>query len=1354
MASDLRIWLLGSFRAEVDALPVPAEAWRRSTAKALIKLLALAPGHRLHREQLTEALWPDADADAGAASLRKAIHFARHAIGTDHIRLRDEVVSLEALRLWVDVEAFEAAAQSGNAERALDLYGGDLLLEDRFEPWSEARREQLRARLAELLLDWAAELDRRGDSRAATLALERLVDVDPLNEEAYCGLVRLNALAGHRHVALRWFRRLEDRLREELGVEPSQQARQLHDDVAAGRLHRPAVPDTQDAHLGGEERKLVTVLSADIGSNARGDTSDPERARRAREAGYAVARRVLQAWGGVSDSPAGGSVMAVFGVPAAREDDVSRALRAGLEILEESGFAVRVGVDTGEVIAAAGQGADLRGIAGEVLDVASRLREVARPGTLLATERTRRAARDDFRFGEPVRLDLPGTTAAVTARRLLVAVDDARAKPRRPPLLVGRDAELSTLRSLVDEVVDTGRPRLLSVVGVAGVGKSRLVQETVDAAVERHPEMRVLRGRCLSAGEGVTYWALGEILREACGISLGEPAAMAQKKLRQGLRRVLRGHVDDDEVDRTIFALAATAGVSLPGNPLQRLQPQAVAEEITRAWPRYVTALAAAGPLLLIIEDLHWAGDQLLQMVDRIVARSHGPLVLVTTARPEVFETESPFRAAADAVSSISLRPLTGVASRQLLDAVVPGDALTAERRAQVLDRAEGNPYFLEELAAHIAQGDTGALPDTLHSLLRARVDALQPLEKRVLQEASVVGRVFWVQPVARNLAGGDVSEALVALERRGLILARAASTLAGQTEFAFKHALLRDVAYASLPTSRRTRAHADVGAWIEELTSNRDELIELLAHHYAAAAAEDVADVAWGDAESRESVRAKAVASLLEAGVAARRRFAITKAVELHRSALTLATTQDEQLRAYEELGDDHESAYQGDDGGRRYEQALELARADPSRAADRSRLCRKLAGMMAMNPGAFRVNPDPMLVEQLIAEGLAAAPDDLTRAHVLVVKGASARLWRGSEPFGQGTRPDPVLIDDRIDDVTEAMRIGEMHGLEDLVDSASSALTILYGIAGRYEQMLDTARRDLDRVERAPSRAAQVDILRTVATLTSQIAGRFQEGLDLAQRSHALVRDTNPHLLMHCTYAALAALFHLGRWQEMQAFLVEHVAAFREEPAVGCNFVRDGPVIGATLLWLMGEPARARALADMVGDPKADLDSATAWQARFAVVSGDPDTGRLISAGKALEGRAYGPQHALALLEALVALEDWPAVTEFLPEARAAVLGNALLAPFCDRADGLVDVASGRTRMAAEKLHRALEGFVELAAPYEAARTREHLAALPPQTVAARALLEAALETYERLGAAPRAAAVRDVLSSLAVS
>src|SRR5262245_41209832 len=387
--TELRIWMLGGLRVAVDGVDVPQNAWRRSKPRSLVKLLALAPAHRLHREQLMEWLWSDLDPTAAGATLRKAIHFSRCAIGAGAVRVNDEIVRLEAGTLWVDVDAFEAAAHAGDAAGALELYAGDLLPEDRYEPWAERPRDQLRTTAVELLLDHSQVLERRGDRRGAAVALERLVTLEPLSEAGHCGLIRLHARSGRRDVALRWYRQLEDRLATELGVTPGDSARRLFDELLADGTAAPdgdgpsgssALDDRDD--VGGlaprldEERKLVTIVVVDLrggesatkGGGMSAARPNPERIRSALDDAATRAAGLLGRWGARAERQIGGTVVGVFGVPSTDERDAEHALRAAIDIVEQAKVSVRIGVDTGLVVAPTAPGGDLRSVAGEALE--------------------------------------------------------------------------------------------------------------------------------------------------------------------------------------------------------------------------------------------------------------------------------------------------------------------------------------------------------------------------------------------------------------------------------------------------------------------------------------------------------------------------------------------------------------------------------------------------------------------------------------------------------------------------------------------------------------------------------------------------------------------------------------------------------------------------------------------------------------------------------------------------------------------------------------------------------------------------------------------------------------------------
>src|SRR5438270_1045034 len=331
------------------------------------------------------------------------------------------------------------------------------------------------------------------------------------------------------------------------------------------------------------ERKLVTVLFADaMGSTSLADRLDPERLRTVLDSYFAAMAAAVDSWGGTVEKFIGDAVMAVFGVPAVREDDAERALSAAMEMVERLEdlnrelqarhgltLRMRIGVNTGEVVTGASAGSSQRLVSGDPVNVAARLQAEAEPDAILAGERTYLAARHSFRFGGPMDLQLKGKPDVVRARRVLgKAAESKRGVPGLSSPLIGRTSELQALDSLLDEVLEARRPRLVTVLGPAGVGKSRLVHEFVSGIGDQRPAALVLRGRCLAAGHGITYWALGEILRASCGIRLDDQTEVALEKL--------RAEVPDE---RTVQALAATAGIAVPGSELEHLGPQAVLEE-------------------------------------------------------------------------------------------------------------------------------------------------------------------------------------------------------------------------------------------------------------------------------------------------------------------------------------------------------------------------------------------------------------------------------------------------------------------------------------------------------------------------------------------------------------------------------------------------------------------------------------------------------------------------------------------------------------------------------------------------------------------------------------------------------
>jgi class 3 adenylate cyclase/tetratricopeptide (TPR) repeat protein len=1128
----------------------------------------------------------------------------------------------------------------------------------------------------------------------------------------------------------------------------------------------PAVGDRSPA-----ERKLVTVLFADItGSTTLGERFDPERWRVLLQRFFSVMTSTIEAWGGTVQKFMGDSVMATFGVPILREDDAERALRAAFQMLERLtevnvefkaqhgvSLAIRVGVNTGEVMAASDQNV----VTGDAVNVAARLEHMAEPGTILAGDRTYAAARDAFVFGEPQAREVRGKSAPVTVRQVLRPLADSLDRRKGMQVaMVGREQEVESLASLFHEAMDANSPRLALISGPAGIGKSRLLREFLNLASARHPETTFLQGRCPSTGEGVTYWALGELLRRECQISLDDPAAEASERLRQKVQGVLqRVSADQATIDHTVFALAFTAGITIPGNPLDNIRPSAVQLELSMAWPRFVSAHAASGPVIIVVEDLHWASDRMVEMIERLLARSTGPLLLVATARPELRTAHPQFGEGSDGAAVLSLRALTSQQSTTLLNEILEGSAIPAELRRDLIATADGNPLFLEEIINRLVDGgvlvreDAGwrvtgtlptALPDTVLAVLGARIDALPPNHKRALQEAAVIGRIFWEEPVRRASADSDVTASLLALEAKGLVSVRPTSAIAGQLEFIFKHALLRDVAYASLPRIRRARSHAEAARWLEEIAGEgSEELAELVAHHYRKALLGEDADLAWADDPvARAEVRTKAFAALLVAGTVARKRFAVAKALELHQDALRLSVNDSERALVLEAIGDDHEGAFHGDDAIPAWEGALAALEHNPDARQDRIRLYVKCAKMTGVRWGGFKVVPPPRQVDGYLDAGLAAGPDPGDRGWLL-----GLRAYVNSRK-GDSREIDMIPPAERTRAGEEAVRIAKELGDIDLEVLATRALSGLCITQGDYARAMEFTREEEALVDRiAASRDRALSLL-WLAVRYMDIEGRYQAGIDLAQRSYQLAKELAPHDLLHATYALLYGNASLGRWELIDALREEHLSGFQEDKDMSCPFVRGGLLVSAAVLAHRGDLGRAKEMSELIPMDWSAPSVPEALHGLALLALGDAagarDEAERILAVKRRLTYEEAPFEAVLMLDALVALRDTDRLRAFLPQAERSREALALLAPAIDRAVGLMHLCDSDAAAARLSLERALAGYERIGNPFEVARTREYLAEALP--AAARApVLDAALRQYEQLGAKPSAERIR---------
>ena len=631
------------------------------------------------------------------------------------------------------------------------------------------------------------------------------------------------------------------------------------------------------------ERKVVTVLFADlVGFTARSEQLDPEDVDAVLRPYHERLRTELEQWGGTVEKFIGDAVVAVFGAPIAREDDPERALRAALAIrdwaTEDGDLEVRIAVNTGEALVsldarpATGEGF----VSGDVVNTASRLQSAAPVNGILVGEQTKRATSHviDYREAEPV--VAKGKSAPVTVWEAVQARSrfgvDVRQHGGAP--LVGRTRELDALTATLERVAQEREPQLVTLVGLPGIGKSRLVWELF-GAIERGDRLVYWRqGRSLPYGEGVSFWAVAEMIKAHAGILEDDDAQVVADKLDRAVRDVV-----DGEGDWVAARLRPLVGeTELDAGPSSR-------DESFTAWRTFFESLAERRPLVLVFEDIHWADDGLLDFVEHLTDWSSGvPLLVLCSARPELFERRPGWGGGKLNALTLALSPLSHEDSATLLSLVLARTVLPAETQQALLDRASGNPLYAEQFARLYAERgsvDDLPLPEGVQGLIAARLDSLPAEEKALLQDAAVMGKVFWSGALAPDSA---VAERLHALERKEFVRRERRSSVAGEGEFAFRHVLVRDVAYGQIPRAERAAKHVRAAGWIEDLGRPQDHA-ELLAGHYVAALELD----RTGDLVSGE-VRKRAIRAFSDAGERASALNNFEGAVTYVRTALELA--------------------------------------------------------------------------------------------------------------------------------------------------------------------------------------------------------------------------------------------------------------------------------------------------------------------------------------------------------------------------------------------------------------------------------------------------------------------------------
>jgi class 3 adenylate cyclase len=605
----------------------------------------------------------------------------------------------------------------------------------------------------------------------------------------------------------------------------------------------------------GEERKVVSVLFVDlVGFTARSDRADPEDVRATLRLYHEVLRREIERWAGTVEKFIGDAVMAVFGAPLAHEDDAERAVRAALRILDaidelneqrpDLDLVIRGAVNTGEAVVAlgarpeAGEGF----VTGDVVNVASRLQSIAPVGGVVVGELTFRATRDRIVYEELGPVSVKGKEEAIPIWRAVEARSrfGVDIEPGTTTPFIGRDHELALLAGLFERVVVEQAPHLVTLSGEPGVGKSRLVREFRTHIDDLPDLVRWRQGRCLPYGEGITFWALGEIVKSHAGILENDGTEEAATKLGIVVEALA---LEERERDWIRARLAPLVGVGE--------ETAADREESFAAWRAFLEAIAALDPLVLVIEDLHWADMAMLAFVEHVAEWASGvPLLMVCTARPELYEREPGWGGGKRNHTAASLSPLSERETAELIAALLEQTVLPAETQRELLSRAGGNPLYAEEFIRMLI--DRGVLsrrgaswsltaseipvPENVQALIAARLDTLSPERKAMLQDAAVLGKVFWAGAVAemRGLPDREVRDDLHELARKELLRPARRSSVEGEAEYAFQHLLIRDVAYGQIPRATRAAKHRAAAAWIERMAGERvADSAELLAYHY-----------------------------------------------------------------------------------------------------------------------------------------------------------------------------------------------------------------------------------------------------------------------------------------------------------------------------------------------------------------------------------------------------------------------------------------------------------------------------------------------------------------------------------------
>jgi predicted ATPase/DNA-binding SARP family transcriptional activator len=934
--------LLGPLEAVEDGRPLALGGRQQ---RAVLAIMLLHANELVPAERLIDVVWGERPPPTAATTVQVYVSRLRKLLGRELLVTRPSGYILRVPPEQIDVrraerliaaahETAEPVRRSALLRDALALWRGSALADFAYDDFARADAERLEdLRLATLESAVEAELE-LGRHAELVPELEALLEEHPLRERLRELLMLALYRAGRHADALSVYRDGRRRLVEELGLEPGPALQQLERQILA---HDPVLepartPDRRVAAR--EERKILSALFAEVTALAGdAETADPEAARRLLEPHFVRVGEELERFGGSVQRLLGDAVLAVFGAPAAHEDDAERAVRAGLAVRdlvagqrEGPRVALRVGISTGEALVPAGPPNRWGSSAfGSVFGVADRIRASAPANTVIVTEPTYRATREAISYRRV------GSLAAWEALSAKAPIRAGRPGTSEVAL-VGRAEEIGRVAEAVRAAAETNTAQLVTVVGAPGIGKTRLLRE-----LAARPEARAalwLQGRSIPYGDGVAYWAFAEAVKSYAGILDTDSPAEAAEKIER----------------------AAGAGPQAVANQLRvllALEAGEVAKERSAAfaaWHGFLEAIAAEHPVVLALEDVHWADEGLLDFVEHVATWSErSPLVLLCTARPELLDRRPEWAAGVPHAATVDLSPLPDGEMRTLVAALLERDELAAELTDQVVARVGGNPLFADEYVRTLVAGGLpeGRLPDTVHHVIAARLDALPADAKALLQDAAVIGKVFWAGSAAaiggRTRVGCEAQ--LDQLVHGEFVQREERSAMQDEAQYSFKHVLIRDVAYGQIPRGDCSQKHRRAAQWIQS-HARADDVAELMAHHYASAL-----ELARNAGLDTADLVEPAIDSLWRAGERARQLYANEDAAAYFRRALALLQEAPDgagwrtelSLRLQESLGEVHELTGNHAAGENAFGAALALA--PEEERLRRARLLRKQA-------------------------------------------------------------------------------------------------------------------------------------------------------------------------------------------------------------------------------------------------------------------------------------------------------------------------------------------------------------------------------------------------------------------------